>query len=332
MADTSLKYFAQILSVISEFNISEEDCLTAAGLSEHPKSDRVQSDILTHILNFASNSLNDPLIGIKCGLKYPILQYTRPAEFLKLCENIKHAANIYHKYCPLFHTVGRPSEVVSEGGRDRMIWISNLGIEQTENYRQFIELIITNFVTSINWLAWKTPNAVQCVNFKHEAIQPIKHYEGLFDCDIKFGQNEYSLILKEGVKDTPFATSDSSELAKLCLKYDLALNELFEEESLLDRIELQIRRSINYDVPNKAAIAKSLGLSERSMARDLKNKGTCFKDIKSRVLRELAVAKINQGLPLIEVAHFLGYNDQAAFTRAYKKWFGSPPKRHNTSK
>lgn len=329
MLGTSLKYFSQILSVIAEFNISEQECLRAAGLNEMPQSDRVNAESLARILNFAKTSLDDPAIGIKCALKYPILQYTRPAEFLKLCSNLKQAADLYKNYCPLFHTVGAPSGIISEGGSDRMVWRPNVDQEQTEQYRQFIELIMTNLVTSINWLAWKTPNAVQTINLKHEAILSLEHYEDLFDCDIKFGQKEYSLILRDGVKDAAFATSNPAELTKVRMKLDLALNELYADESLIDRIELQIRRSIEHDGSSKASIAKALGLAERTMARDLKNNGTCFKDIKNRVLKDMAVAKIQQGLPMVEVAHALGYNDQPAFTRAYKKWFGCSPKKHN---
>lgn len=325
----SLKYFSQVLSVISEFNISEEDCLRAADLSEFPTSNRVNSVSLALILNFSKNNLNDPQIGIKCALKYPILQFTRPAEILKLCANLKHAADIYNNYCSLFHTVGTPSGVISENGQDRMIWVPNFDEDLTEEYRQFIELIMTNLLTSINWLVWKVPNAVQQVNLKHDALLPIEHYKELFACDIKFGQAEYALILKDGVKDEPFSMSDQAELAKVCIRFDAALKELFQDENLIDRIELQIRRALEQGSPSKASIAKALDLSERTLARNLKDKGTCFKDIKNRVLQDLAVTKINQGLPLVEIAHALGYNDQSAFTRAYKKWFGRPPGKQN---
>lgn len=331
MADTSLKYFTQILSVIYEFGLTEEDCLSAANLSAMPTTDRVPAKILAEILNFAAIHFNDPQIGIKCGLKYPILQYTRPAEFLKHCENLEHAVAVYQKYCALFHTIGKPSTMLSEGGSDRIIWAPASGVELTTEYEQLIELIMTNFVTSLNWLAWKTPNAVQRVNIKHASSLPIERYHELFECDLAFGQDEYSIILQEGVKSAPFVTSDPAELARTSLKFDTALNELFESENLINSIEIQIRRALGNGIPNKRSIAMSLGLSERSMARTLKNEGTCFKDIKNRVFQSIAIAKIKEGKPLIEVAHSLGYNDQAAFTRAYKKWFGSPPGRHNIS-
>ena len=79
------------------------------------------------------------------------------------------------------------------------------------------------------------------------------------------------------MKDAPFAMSNQAELAKVRVKFDMALNELLKDQSLVDRIEFQIRNAIENGVPNKASIAKALGLSERTMARDLKIKGPVLK-------------------------------------------------------
>ena len=120
--------------------------------------------------------------------------------------------------------------------------------------------------------------------------------------------------------------SDRVELTKITATLDTALNKLLAKENFIDGIELQIRLGLKeHEIPHKASIAQALGLSERSMGRALAEKGTTFTDIKNRVLRNLAVAKIEQGIPLAQVAYSLGYNDQSAFTRAYKNWFGSSP-------
>ena len=54
MGDTSLRYFTQTLRRISEFEISEVDCLGAAGLSAAPTSERVDAvhTIKTHLIGF----------------------------------------------------------------------------------------------------------------------------------------------------------------------------------------------------------------------------------------------------------------------------------------
>ena len=325
MADTSLKYFNQVLSVITQFDIPETDSLEAAGLKKAPETERVNADYISKILRFAEVRLKDPLIAIKCALKYPILQYTRPAEILKLCDNIEHAADVYRSYSPLFHSLGKSSKVITENQTDRMIWVPNFDLEHMNYYRLHVELIMTNYLTSINWLVWKASNAVKQLNIMHDPVAPIERYRDLLGCDVKFNQKEYSLLLKDNVKNITFETSDPIALANIRINLDKAMNVLFEQDSLVDRVELQIRLLIEHELPNKIKIAKALDMSERSMTRALAEKGTSYKTIKNRVIRDLAVLKINEGLPLAEVAYSLGYNDQSAFTRAYKRWFGYPP-------
>jgi len=331
MVETSVNYFKQVLSVVSEFDISEDASLKAADMSSLPIEGRVKAEKVAKVLDHASKTLNEPMMGIKCALKYPILQYTRPADVLKLCDNISHAAVTHHRYCPIFHTIGRSSGVVSKNGTDRMIWIPNFDQRFSTEFRQLIEFILTNYLTSINWLSWKTPRAVQQLNFKHDPAEPLQKYRDILKCDVKFGQDEYSLVLQPGVKDAPFATSDPAELFKISLKFDAALNALRAEESLIDRVEFQLRSRLKDSIPNRAVVAKALGMSERTMGRELVKNGTSFKEIKTNIIKGLATAKIDQGVPLAEIAHSLGYNDQSAFTRAYKKWFGEPPGKRKIS-
>lgn len=331
MAETSLKYFEQVLGVITQFGVSETDCLKAAELRKIPDTSRVNADYVSDVLRYTADCLDEPLIGIKCALKYPILQYTRPAELLKYCKNIVHAAEIYRTYSPLFHTLGRSSNVITDNRTGRIIWIPNFDLKHIDKYHLHVELIMTNYLTSINWLVWKIQNPVCQLNLMHDATAPMEQYQELLDCEVKFGQNEYSIILKDEVENISFEAADSTELAKTTMNLDKAMNALYKRDSLIDRIELHIRRAIEHEVPKKTNTAKALGISERSMARDLAKKGTNFKEVKSRVLQDLADVKIKQGISLAEIALSLGYNDQPAFTRAYKRWHGYPPGKNKPS-
>jgi len=325
MGETSLKYFKQVLGVITQFDIPEEDCLRAAALIKIPESARVNADYISDMLRYAAERLNDPLIAFKCGLKYPILQYTRPADLLKFCNHIEHAAELYQTYSPLFHTLGRSSNVISENGIDRMIWVPNFDLKDIDKYRPHVELIMTNYMTSIDWLAWKIPNAVYQLNMIHDASAPMKQYQKLLGREIKFGQKEYSIMLKDDVRYTTFETADSIQLAKIKLNLDKAINELYEQDNFVARVELQIRKLVDQEGSKKSVVAEAMDMSERSLSRALANNGSSYREIKNRVLRDLAYIKVNEGLPLVEIAHALGYNDQSAFTRAYKIWFGSTP-------
>ena len=325
MGHISFNYFKQVLNVVTQLGIAESDCLKAAGLNGMPTGGRLDVDIISKILGLAAKRLNEPLIGIRCALKYPILQYTRPAEFLKFCENIRQAADYYKTYSSLFHTLGTPSGIIYESQTHQIIWSPNFELARINDYCLHIDFILANYVTSINWLVWQIPNAVQQINLKHVPPVPVQEYSDLLGCDVKYGQEEYAIILKDGVKDSPFSMSDPIELAKIKIKFDIALNELLADESLIARVQIQIRHALENGALNKAQIAKAIDMPERNMTRALAGKGTSYKELKNNVLKDLAKVKINQGQSLAEVAYALGYNDQPAFTRAYKKWYGHPP-------
>jgi len=325
MPHCSLKYFTQILGVLTQFGVEEAACLRAIGLTKIPELGRLNSDLVAGILTYGAESLEDPLIGIKCAFRYPILQYSRPAELLKVCTDFDQVAEIYRIYSPLFHTIGRSSPVTSENGIDRIIWETNFSSSAADNYRQVVEFTATNFLTTVNWLVWQIPDAVDQVNIKHDALMPIQDYRDLFKCDVRFDQDEYSLILKPGVKHAPFSTSDPAQLATYRERLDAGLNALDEDEDLIDRLEREMRGTLGYEKLTKAGIATALGFSERTLARELTNRNTSFKAVKLRVLQETAIRKINAGIPLVTISHALGYNDQAAFTKAFKSWFGVPP-------
>ena len=138
------------------------------------------------------------------------------------------------------------------------------------------------------------------------------------------------MILKPGVKHAPFSFFDPVQLANYRQSLDAALNTLEEDENLIDRLEREMRRMLGYEKITKPKLAATLGFSNRTLARELANRGTNFKDVKLRVLQETAISKIKENIPLVTIAHALGYNDQPAFTRAFKSWFGVPPSEYNS--
>lgn len=76
-------------------------------------------------------------------------------------------------------------------------------------------------------------------------------------------------------------------------------------------------------------ISRSVGLSARTLQRRLKYCGLDFDALRDETRRSQALLLIASGqYTATEIAYMVGYSDQAHFTRAFKRWTGSPPSRY----
>ena len=73
-------------------------------------------------------------------------------------------------------------------------------------------------------------------------------------------------------------------------------------------------------------VARSLGMSERTLARQLSNEGLNFTEILQHLRRDLALRYLNdRKLHVSKIAWLLGFQEVSAFTHAFKRWTGKTP-------
>ncbi len=76
-----------------------------------------------------------------------------------------------------------------------------------------------------------------------------------------------------------------------------------------------------------ATAADALGMSARSLRRDLDRAATTFTDLFDATRRSMAGHYINDTtLPFTEIAFLLGFSDTSAFSRAFRRWTGRAPR------
>ena len=81
--------------------------------------------------------------------------------------------------------------------------------------------------------------------------------------------------------------------------------------------------------PHRAVVARRLGMSQRSLQRGLEAEQTTFRAVQDSVLWELVQALLsNPALKLDAVARSVGFGDQAAFSKAFRRWKGCTPARY----
>lgn len=83
------------------------------------------------------------------------------------------------------------------------------------------------------------------------------------------------------------------------------------------------------DIPLAGDAAHEMGISLRTLQRDLKQRGLSFSSLVGECrARQAALQLIESSLPLAEVGFLCGYSDQAHFTREFGKRVGLPPQKY----
>jgi AraC-like DNA-binding protein len=78
-------------------------------------------------------------------------------------------------------------------------------------------------------------------------------------------------------------------------------------------------------------VARSLGMSKRTLARKLSDEGLNFTDVLQQLRRDLAVRYLDDSqLHISKIAWLLGFSEVSAFTHAFKRWTGNTPSQIRT--
>jgi len=97
--------------------------------------------------------------------------------------------------------------------------------------------------------------------------------------------------------------------------------------SLLTQVQRVIEAELPAGNPYSENVARTLGMSERTLRRRLKQEGASFQQTLDRVRHQLAERLLRiEALTLKETTFRLGFSDVSAFRKAYRRWTGFAPR------
>jgi AraC-like DNA-binding protein len=145
--------------------------------------------------------------------------------------------------------------------------------------------------------------------------------------NVQFGADKDEFALNVGSGELPLTHADNY-LNDFLLKYcEAALAGRREDSSQLrTRVENAISSLLPHGRVRAGDIARSLGMSERTLGRKLADEGLNFTEIFQQMRRDLAVRYLDdRKLHVSKIAWLLGFHDVSAFTHAFKRWTGKAP-------
>ena len=165
----------------------------------------------------------------------------------------------------------------------------------------------------------------EAVSVTHSAPSCRGDYFGLFRCPVQFDAARPEFVLARAQAEAPLPAA-SRELA---VANDAILTEYLrtlDRGDVVARVKTAIIVHLPSGTPSAEIIAKDLFMSARTLHRRLAEAQTSFSESLEAVRRELAEQYINDPTrSLSEISFLLGFSEQSAFSRAFRRWTGQPP-------
>lgn len=329
MRTTSSSYLKAVIKGCIDHGAPEEavlSCIEGGFKGLENPSRRYNARTVAEVLNVAVKATGHQGLGVQVGTSI------RPEIFLDIgyalpfCQDLRETITINKKYQSLIQQNGITS-LVMRGGSAWLEWQPLY--KDIEFYRYFVEMIFAGYASIGRWLLWGKDNPVLSMHFRHSPPNNIETHEAVFVDNIIFKAEKDAVEFLGHTVDVPMPNRNADMLEFLKQRLDVQLAQLHRPVDIVTETLRCIQSGLAEGRPVIGDIAGILGMSERSLRRHLSANGESFRSVLKRARKDscevyLREKKYGQA----EIAQMLGFNDQSAYSRAFREWFGMTPREY----
>jgi AraC-like DNA-binding protein len=147
-----------------------------------------------------------------------------------------------------------------------------------------------------------------------------------FRCELRFDAPHDLMVFDEATLALPMVHRDPQLISVLLPGLELAVAKDDRERTLVDDVRSALSETMCGARPAIADVAKSIGMSTRTMQRRLGELGTTYRDVLDEARRRSARRLLaNTDLGMGEIAFVLGFEEVNSFLRAFRAWERTTP-------
>jgi AraC-like DNA-binding protein len=317
---------ADLLAALGQLGLDRDELCRAAGLDrqalDRPDT-RIPTTQFVAILTEAERRREDPFIGMHAGER---CEPRGPGAYLLMSHG--HLADGLQSLARVAVTAVDRSQIDLDIGPDTASVVIHPGDRTFESSPQAVEYLS---MAILRMLRRAYPDVeLREVDFHHVRASGVEEASRAFGAPVRFAAADNRLMFPVRELASPSRLGNplvADQLMKLAVALAAQVTPF---ASLQDRVAQTARALLAAGVrPHRALVARRLGMSQRSLQRGLEAEGTAFRAVQESILRELVEALLsNPTLKLDAVAHSMGFGDQAAFSKAFRRWTGCTPARY----
>ena len=263
----------------------------------------------------------DPLAGLKLGLSLHVGHLDLVGMLLMSCETLGEAMELLVEYHPI---VGEGGDFRLQATPEQCLLVYRPRYQNRR--RERVEAVLA---CVLNMARWVTGGAFEAreLQFAGAPGATPQAYRELLGAPVRFDSG------LDGIAFAPAQRQRVLIQANATLR-DHLLRLAEDTLAGLDSagVGAQVQQLIR-DHPRwgKERVAEQLGISGRHLVRKLQEEGTSFRLLRAGVLQQLAEQHLRAGTSVARCGELLGFSDESAFVKAFKRWSGATPSQYRHS-
>ncbi len=323
VADTVLSVASRaILDAYEQLGLDGDALLNAAGLAREEVRDpdrRIPAARADALFAAAYARADDPHLALHAAEALPFGAY-KVVDFL--CAHSATVAEAYRRIAAYFALVDVRAQIEVRESPPSLVMRSASGQPVPPPAQEY------TFAALIRRMALCVGDDFhpQAVELSFDAPPDASEHQRVFGAPVRFGAPKPRVLFDEATFHASIRDANPALASVLEDHARRLVGELPAGDDLAGQVRAAIAEQPDSGAATVKSVAKRLAMSERTLSRRLRERDLTFGQLKAE--SRFALARTHLGDPslsLAEVAWLLGFADQSAFTRAFRRWSGKPP-------
>lgn len=170
---------------------------------------------------------------------------------------------------------------------------------------------------------------IGAITFTHKAPAYAAEYDQVFRAPVTFESHRNAALLDESWLTHPVAQSPRYAFGILSRHADELLASLQASKTIRAKVECLLMPTLHLGDARIESIASQMAMSRQTLYRKLKAEGISFEILLDELRQKLALHYLRgRKASVNETAYLVGFADSSAFSRAFKRWTGSSPRKY----
>lgn len=276
--------------------------------------------LFLRLLDLSATQSKDPFFGIKLGLHQGITIF---GPLLYLVRNAPTVGAALQEFRGYFH-LHMGAAVVELERFDNLVQLSYHVLDGHQpGLIQGVELAVGVGKRLLQVLCgeqWQLTAAL----FEHSPHAPLKDYHHWLGVTPQFNSGANALLFEASLLERPLAAADP--VLHSLIRDHLDTLERLSDPELPGYVASLLRNMLDQGRVTVDDVAAYLPISRRTLQRRLAGCGTSFQKVLDQTRQNLARRYLrDSAMQMTQLADLLGYSELSAFSRAFTRWFGTPP-------